>query len=283
MNDRLTALSQIKIDTLVNMIKMAYAFENWEEVISLSESLLEIANLTKYSERQMQCSDSMEKPVVYYFGYSYLMKGLALQKLRAYTESIDCVIRYSDLSWVEDTNQENKYYTDSFKVFAKANLLTLEILLGNKDKLPDYIEVLHENEDEILPGLITVVESALVHDFNADLQITQLVPYISNYHHYNRPVRIAYYLTVHYLLALYHYKNKKYSDAINFTLHNLTISDRLGNDKYFKKSVALFELLKTHATVPQITEYSSILNSILKGEIENEESFDLNSIIGSAE
>lgn len=278
MRSRISALSQIKIDTLVNMIKMSYSFEDWNEAISLSESLLELAHLTKEPEKRFSCLDSMEKPPVYYFGYSYLMKGLALQKLRSYSESKECVNRYSDLSWVEDSSEESQYYIDKFKVFAKVNALTLDILSGNKEKLPEYLHVLMDNGDEIIPGLITIIESALAHDFNVDSEIEQLTPYIAKYKHQNRPVRISYYLTVHYLLALYYYKNRQYTDAITYTLHNITLSDKLRNDKFFKKSITLFEFLKTYANDSQTAEYSRILNSIFKGEIENEESFDFNCI-----
>lgn len=266
-------LNEIEIDTVVHMIKMAYSFENWEKVITLSENLLEMSSPTNNSKARTK------KPIVYYFGYSHLMKGLALQKLKAYKESMECVHLYSDLSWVDD-NQDSKYFIDSFQSFAKANLLTLQILMGSKEKLTEYLEFLLSNPEEILPGIITIIESALVHNFEVDDGISRLVSYISQYNHHNRTVRIACYLTVHYLLALYYCKNKKFAIALDYTLHNITLSDKLNNDRYFKKSIALFDVLKTHASVPQLTEYSHTLNSILKGEIEDEESFDFSSIIG---
>lgn len=259
MYNKRSALTQIKIDTLVNMIKMSYTFEDWNEVISLSEGLLELAQLTKNREKQFPCLDSMEKPPLYYFGYSYLIKGLALQKLRAYSESRECINRYADLSWVEDSSEENPYYIDRFKDFAKANSLTIDVLSGNKERLPEYLDVLTDNSDEIIPGLITIIESALTHNYNVDAEIEKLTPYISKYKHQNSPVRISYYLTVHYLLALYHYKNQRYTAAIDYALHNLTISDKLNHDKFFKKTVALFEFLKTHATNVQTAKYSHIL------------------------
>ncbi|MGM1044738.1 MAG: hypothetical protein ACQEXX_01190 [Bacillota bacterium] len=264
-------VDEIDIDTLVSMIKMAYAFDNWKQVISLSDDLLEKS--TPDNKKIL-----MKKPLVYYFGYSHLMKGLALQKLKIYKESMACVHIYSDLNWI-DNSQEGKYYIDSFQTFAKANLLTLELLMGVSDKLPEYLDILIKNPDEALPGLITIIESALVHNFDVDKEISQLIPYISEYNHQNRPVRIAYYLTAHYLLALYYYKKRKYSNAIVFTLHNITESDKLSNDRYFKRSIALFDVLKAHASVPQMTEYSDKLHSILRRAIENEENFDFDSVI----
>ena len=265
-------VDEIDNDTLVSMIKMAYAFENWEKVISLSDDLLEMS--TPENKKM-----SMKNPLVYYFGYSHLMKGLALQKLKNYKESMACVHIYSDLNWI-DNSQEGKYYIDSFQTFAKANSLTLELLMGDRNKLTEYLDILIKNPDEILPGLITIIESSLVHNFDVDKEISLLLPYISEYSHQNRPVRIAYYLTVHYLLALYYYKKKKYSDAIVCTLHNITESDKLSNERYFKRSIALFDVLKSHASVPQMAEYSDTLHLILRRVIENEEDFDFDSVIG---
>ncbi|MFC7680746.1 hypothetical protein [Paenibacillus sp. GCM10028914] len=152
--------------------------------------------------------------------------------------------------------------------------------MGDRDKLPDYLDLIKMDPDEILPGIITILESALVHNFEIDHEISQLISYISEYDHQYRPVRIAYYLTAYYLLALYYCKRKNFANAIIYTLHNITESDKLNNDRYFKRSIALFDVLKTHASVLQITEYSHILNSILRGVVENEESFDFNSVVG---
>ncbi len=187
----------IETDSLVNLIKMAFAFENWERVISLSENLLKISSPANNSKIKMK------RPFIYYLGYSHLMKGLALQNLKAYQESMECVRLYSDLSWVDD-NQENKYYIDKFQTFAKGNALTLELLMGDKEKLTEYLDFLLSTPDEILPGIITIIESALVHNFEVDHEVSQLTPFVLEYNHHQRPVRIAYYLTVNYLLALYY-------------------------------------------------------------------------------
>ncbi|MNL76093.1 hypothetical protein D3C87_2020000 [compost metagenome] len=49
-------------------------------------------------------------------------------------------------------------------------------------------------------------------------------------------------------------------------------ADKKNNDSYFKKSVALFEVLKSNASDSQLSEYSIILNKIFKGENEYEKS-----------
>ena len=264
---------EIDIDTVVSMIKKANSSENWEQIISLSDHLLNMTTPTNHNKTDMK------EPMVYYLGYSHLVKGIALQKLKLYKESMDCIHQYADLSWLED-GQESKNYIELFRTWAKANALTLEILMGNKEKLPEYLNLLLSNSEEVLPGIVSIIESALVHNYNVDYEIAQLAPYITEYKHHDGPTRINYYLTVHYLLALYFWKNKKFDIAISYTLHLIAVSDKLSNDKYFKKSVAIFDVLKTHASDLQINEYSNALNMILKGEIENEESFDFDSIIG---
>ncbi|MGM1047301.1 MAG: hypothetical protein ACQEXX_14270 [Bacillota bacterium] len=279
------SIEPIEIDSLVSMIKMAYSFENWERVISLSTTLLDSVKDIRLEQSQLiKTNKRLNRHISYYFGYSYLMKGLAHQKLKQYSKSIECVSYYADLSWLDDKTESAKIVIEDFHFFSRANSLTLEILTGNKYKMSEYIDYLENNSDQVLSGLITILESAIVHHFNIDNEISLLMRHVRDYSFYKEQVIASKYLSLQYMLALYNYLNKKYSYALDYTIHSLVASDKLNNDKYFKKSVALFEILKTHASVPQLTEYSNILNKIFKGEMENEESLNFSSyFVGSSE
>ncbi|AWB43127.1 hypothetical protein DCC85_02025 [Paenibacillus sp. CAA11] len=276
-------LDPVHIDTLVNMLKMAYSFENWDQVISLSDSLIETASRINhdYTSRPVGIysgSEPMNRSIVYYFGYSYLMKGLAYQKLKRYDKAKECVVYYADLSWVDDSNPLNEQIISDFKFFAKANRHALEILSGNLEYLPDYVEFLLSHPQEVLPGLISILEAALTFNVTIDHELDKLIQLVHEFDTYEDRVDDAYYLSFYYLLTLYSYKNKKYHNAINFTLHILTLSDKINDDKCFKKATALFETFRNHASPTQLEAYLKIQKSILKGAIENEEGIDFSSI-----
>ncbi|MBP1999658.1 hypothetical protein J2Z69_000677 [Paenibacillus shirakamiensis] len=280
MSDWLNSYDHLEIDTLVNMINMAYAFENWEKVISLSEQLLKSITINVTDDFKTKNYILMEKPIIYYFGYSHLMKGLGLQKQNALTRARECVSQYSDLSWVSN-GQNNQYYIEQFKMAAKANLITLDLLTGNKERLPEYLDFLFNNPIEILPGLITILEAALSNNYSIESEIDQLVPLMTGIN-IEQSFEISQYLSIHYLISIYFCRNKNYSKAIKYALHTISISDRLNNDMYFKKSILLYEQMKIYATSAQIEEFSTELKLMFRGEMDNEERFDLCGIVRSS-
>lgn len=110
MQDELDQIDHVDIDTLVSMSKMAYSFENWDKVISISDELLRIANLIYKGRLGQPISiqtgyKKINRPIVYYFGYGHLMKGLAYQKLKFYNKAKECIAYYEDLSWLDDSSE----------------------------------------------------------------------------------------------------------------------------------------------------------------------------------
>ncbi|MDR0270485.1 hypothetical protein [Paenibacillus sp.] len=274
MIENYTSIEQIDIDTLVNMVKMAYEFENWREVISLSASLLDSAEtINNNPYKGLHVGLETKRHISYYFGYSYLMKGLAFQKLKMFPYAFECIDYYSDLSWLDDSTDEANTVIEDFRKFAKGNLLTLEILTGNKTKLSEYVEFLEQNHDQILSGLITLLESAIYHGYSIDRELEQLTYYVQDSYHADK-VLATRYLSFSFMLSLYDSLNNNLKNAINRSLHNLVFSDKIGNDNYFKKSVILFETLKPHASASQLRDYSTLIKKIFEGEISNEEGFN---------
>lgn len=273
---------KIEIDTLVTMLKMAFSFENWDNMIKISTELYDSAYemYVEQKERNKKMQTT-ERPIVYYFGYSHLMKGLAFQKKKMYQEAKLCIANYEDLSYMSDGSPASIQVVDNFSFFAKANMYTLSILSGNLDCLEDYSDFIQENPSETLPGLITILESANIHNYDVDqildilvAEDSQLIPIDQN------PVDISYYISFLYLLSVYKLKKEKFDEALENTLQALSLSDKVEDDKIFKKCVAVFESFRAHASQSQLETYLSIQKNILKGAIEDEEGiiFDGNSI-----
>lgn len=154
-------------------------------------------------------------------------------------------------------------------------MLAFEILTGNLKKLPNYVEFLLNNPKEVLPGIISILEAALAYNVIVDHEIDLLLIHVNDFDTYENRVDSAYYLALYHLLALYRAKNKRFYEAIDYALHILAASDKLNDDKCFKKTIAFFDALRNHASPPQLETYQAIQKTILKGAIENEEGIDL--------
>lgn len=276
-----TELTQIKnsVDSLIPMLRMAYSFENWDNLIVLADEMLNKVYWPYQGKAKIQIP-FMEKPLVYYLGYGNLMKGVAHQKKKQYIEAKVCIENYMNLHLFSDGSEGNKKIVDDFRFFAKANSFTVEILSGNAESLEDYALFIQQNPTETLPGLVTILECANTNNIEVDRIIEPLLDDIINLQHEDmNSTDCTYYLSILHLLSLYYYKNNHLVDAINITIQALIFSDKIDDDKQFKKSAALFEICRSYASPQQLSEYSIILKNYLLGVIENEESTSLDIVV----
>lgn len=271
----------LDLDTIVSLMHVNYAIENWEEVLSFSDQLMVLA---KEVHEELVETDStshtFKQHIIYYFGYSHLMRGLSYQKLGDFDKAREYISFYANLDWLNDSSETSRYLIEHFKFFASANELQLDILDGNIERLPEYIQFLDNNSDQVLQGLTNIIRSANKFNYNVDAIITQLSKHVKGYTHYKDKVRASHYLSFQYELALYRNNNNDRSTAIDITLHILVVADRLGNDKYFKKAISLFEIIRKFGSVSQLKTCYTILNHIImRGDLPNEKghSFNFNS------
>ncbi|GIP46317.1 hypothetical protein J45TS6_47760 [Paenibacillus sp. J45TS6] len=200
------------------------------------------------------------------------------QKLGEFDKSREYISFYANLDWLTDSSETSKYIIDSFKFFASANELQLDILEGKKERLSEYIEFLDKNTDQAIPGLINILRSANKFDYNVDSVVDHLSRNVKDdYAVYTDKVRASQYLSYQYQLALYNHKKMDHKTAIDITLHILVAADKLSNDKYFKKAVSLFEILRSFGSVSQLKTCYDILNNIImKGDLPNEKGHSFN-------
>jgi hypothetical protein len=213
-----------------------------------------------------------KRPLVYYYGYSHLMKGLALQKLKRYDESSHCINNYVELGWFNGLDEEGHELVERFRFNATANKYTLEILKGNKGILREYVSFLNDCPEEALPAHITILEAALAHNWDVDDYLAELAVHASVFPDFEDVTNVSYYVNYLYHLSLYYFCKDRFSDALDNVLVAFESSVRIEEGRAFKKCVALFESFRGFATPNQIQRYGDILKTTLEGELKNEKS-----------
>ncbi|MDT2287101.1 hypothetical protein P7H17_15140 [Paenibacillus larvae] len=64
---------------------------------------------------------------------------------------------------------------DKFRLWAKANKYTVELLLGNTGVLDEYTNFLTDYPNEILSGLLTIIKAANTFGFSIDHILERLL------------------------------------------------------------------------------------------------------------
>ncbi|OMF27450.1 DNA-binding protein [Paenibacillus peoriae] len=262
------------LDTLVNMIKLSFSFADGANMIALCDQLYSHVN-RKYQELQLYKARKKpiqpihtKRPLVYYYGYSHLMKGMAFQKQGKYEAARDCIEKYAELGWFNGLDQYGEAEVEYYRYAARANLYALDILSGHAEVLQEYIEFLRNNPEELLPGLLSIVEGASRYDYPLEAVLESFAEQIEGFTYFEEPVNVSYYFRFCYQLALYYIKQQQFTVALGYILQSLMLSDTLGmeHEHEFRKCTAIFEIFRSQATATQQDQYITILKGVLKDE-----------------
>ncbi|WP_342480877.1 hypothetical protein NST07_33825 [Paenibacillus sp. FSL L8-0340] len=118
-------LKSINPDVIVEMLEMACRLEKWNKVIETAEILYECVQCL-YQEQQYRKAKSLpmltfelEHPMVYYYGFSHLMRGMACQEKGLYEESRAYIDKYAELGWLEDLGEDGLEVVEEFDPWPK--------------------------------------------------------------------------------------------------------------------------------------------------------------------
>ena len=264
----------IDADSLVKMLKVSFSLENWNAIIEISDKLFEVTAIIHEISENNPSQHSLERDIAYYFGYSFLMKGIAFQRIRKYNEARECINRYANLDWIKNVSEEGCVEVDYYRNISVANMYVIDLLEGKIEVLFNYVELLRNmSKDEIVPGMITVLESAITYGYSVDWVISEFKDQIRAIGTTDTKEDIRFYVDYIFLLAVYYHKQKRYTDTITLVLDILEISSRLEDEVGFRKAAALYEVLREYATTDQREVYRSLMEKILERLWKNEKGF----------
>ncbi|MFB5265874.1 hypothetical protein ACE41H_03620 [Paenibacillus enshidis] len=244
-------LDGLKIDSLVDLLKAAYILEDYDHMIEIADKLL-ISAERVYSKRKQSLELGKryvyldgKRHIVYYFGFSQLMKGIALGKKELYEESLACIKDYADLSWLDDGSKEAGEEISAFKMFAKANTFSVSLLDGKQEYLDPYVQFLKESRvEELLPGLMTILISAINHGFHVDSVFDHFKGKIGEAIEICSKSGEAIYITkFFYTLLSYHLKMKQHHVVLHNVLQALEASNNFKDVSGYKVNISVKDII----------------------------------------
>lgn len=128
-----------------------------------------------------------------------------------------------------------------------------------------YIQFLRESRiDELMPGLLNIINSSLRYDFEIDDLLESFKHKIERaveYYKHNRALYITKFL---YKMSIYYLVRNKNHVAIDIILQGLELSDILNDTRAFIKFTVIFESTRKKCTEDQQTRYYQIIDQLLK-------------------
>lgn len=262
-----------QLDALFHLARVCFALQKWkkseqyaDELRFLAETIY-IHELDKLKRNKISELPDTERPLVYYYAMGHLFKGATLEMQGMYAQAKQYVQSYADLGWFEVLDEAGHQEVERFRVWANANLYTLEVLAGNTNiigEYADYLESLPTNE--ILPGLVSIMKSANTYDFCVDELLTRFSSQISNFGQFTDAIRLDRHLRFRYQTAIYEIGKGRIVKGIDEMLRCLSLAVLMNRFEDALKCVALFEEYRQHASPIQVEQYQALVIGSKKGE-----------------
>lgn len=265
---RTSILKSLKPDIIVEILDMAVAFENWNKVMERADMLYQCVQSINEERQEHQSKGvpapyiHIERPLVYYYGLSHLMRGMAHQKMGQVDQARACIEQYADLGWTEDLDEVGMQVVQEFRHKARVNRYALEIEAGQVELLEEFVNFLLEHQEEGVFGLKAIMEAAVRHRWQIDRILyvfEDLIQGISKEYNSLNNEDMYHFC---YQRALYERWMGRPQEAVEFILQAVRLAHNLGMDRYFIRCTALLESLREEATAEQIGRYRAILEEM---------------------
>mgnify|MGYP001222870127 CR=1 FL=1 len=269
------------LDGLLLLIQLFAVKQKWDEVENYSNELTQLAE--KVYQNQLWKDDEFNptRPLVYYYGQGYLFKAGSYEHRGMFSESKKWIDKYADLSWFQGLDETGIMEVERLKLFARANLLSIEIKDGDLSSIAEYLSFLEEYPSEILEGLITLVESANKDNSLVDEYLALFSDKIEKYKnisidiwsndyvediHYKDPFNTSRYHIFFLKYAVYCFRKSLHREGLENVLHGFRFSFIINNKNGMVNSMSLFEMHRPHATDEQQSVYTEICKEVWENE-----------------
>ncbi len=248
--------THLQLDALTQLINISFASKDWKLLKQYGEELLHSTHLiyNQQKKRPHSPAKTYERPLVHYYGKSYLVQCAALEMLEEYEEAKSLIPYFSNLSWFRVLDCQGKLSVEKYAVWAMCHYYNIELLQGNKSLLKPYTDYLVFFPEEQHASLEMILKASNKHRWTIDEILIKyddiiyphdILDYLSNLTSYSMIVETNRYINIYYELAIYYFERKKTSEQLEKILLALKCAIEKYNLILTFDSTELFKKLYT--------------------------------------
>ncbi|WP_332329999.1 helix-turn-helix domain-containing protein [Paenibacillus sp. 481] len=255
----------IQLDALLKLANLCFTLQKWGDMERFSDELRELATILYKEELRKSINNMSYKIIntthhlVVYYGNGFLLKAVALENQGHYKEAKSYTLGYVDLGWFELMDERGQIAVQKFKLWAAANLYNLDLLIGKIDILPEYLQFLEKNPQELLPSLLKIIKSANLHRFQIEDIIHRYSKEIIQFENYQDVISKGLHVRFRFELGSYFFQKMRFIEGLDNIMLCLALCQGINSDKLFIKCVKVYEEYKSYATEEQKQTYKKII------------------------
>ncbi|OMF12468.1 hypothetical protein BK131_17705 [Paenibacillus amylolyticus] len=257
-----------QLDAIKDLANTYLALRYWDKVFTLAEDLEQKTKiLQSYTKKKTDKSDRITAyPLFVYRAYSNLLKSSACERQGRYEEALQYTELYASLTKIAEPDEEDQIYIDKFEGWTEANSYLYKLMMGDQGVLPAYVNYIEQNEMELLPAMINILEAANKFDHNIDDIIykfsDQINSEVTRLKGYTEQVELDMYITFLLERTIYHLNRCDYPEGMRQLMHCLEEAVKIKNQTDIIHCVALYERYRNIANAEIEHQYKLIMMEV---------------------
>ncbi|MEK5259098.1 helix-turn-helix transcriptional regulator [Paenibacillus sp. FSL L8-0663] len=274
--DRLDEIDQL--EALKDLANTYRSLRKWDKVELFAKAMGDKAKIQYKLEQQRHHvdRDNSKKPnfpLFAYWAFSHLLRAEACEGRKDYEQALQHTYAYSDLSWVNATDETTLKWKKKYEDWAVVNTYLNKLLSGDKSVLSDYVAYISSRKDEILPALDIMIEAANRYHFDVDNILKQFEEEIISFLEqkkveglYTQRFTTERYTHFARELAIYLLRKGRFSEGFAFLFSCLEKSAESNNRIQAIRCMRLFTHFKEHASAHTKEVYGNLIKAVNEDE-----------------
>lgn len=236
-----------QLDALFQLTRVSFALQKWEKSERYADELRHLADsvykleLDRVKRNKKREPLKTERHLVFYYAMGRLFKGVALELQGRYEQSKQYVRGYANLDWFELLDDVGRQEVAKFKVWARANFYTLEVLSGNTSILEEYTDYLESLPiNEVLAGFISIMKAANTYHYCVDAILERFSTQIASFAQFTDVIGLDRQLQFRYQMAIYEFGKGRIERGIEETLRCLSLANLMNRHDEALTYITLF-------------------------------------------
>ncbi|WP_336763963.1 helix-turn-helix domain-containing protein [Paenibacillus sp. USHLN196] len=262
---------EVQLDAIKDLANVYNTIHLWDKVDAWARELERKAEfqLKIQSRRRKNKRRLTAYPLFTYAAYANLLISSVYDTRKEYDEAINYLQKYMEIIEIENPTEEDQKIIDLFKKWGEGNQYAFRILLGQEEVIFPYLGYLENNPEEILTGLLNILEAANQYGFNIGHALKKFEYPINlfntDFHNkggYTDQMIDHGYRVFYYELAKYQINQYNYSLGIDALLICLDLSSSSKDELMCIKCLDLYGEYRSEATETQIRKYKKLIEKL---------------------
>lgn len=259
-----------QLDAIKDLANTYSSLRYWDKVFDLGEELEQkTVFLQSYNKRKEETQRISSYPMFVYSAYSNLIRAAACDGREEYSEALRYTEAYSRLTKIEQPSEEELFFINKFNGWAEVNRYLYRLMMGDSQVIQPYIAVVEQDEAEILPALVKIMEAANTHNLDVDPVLDRFDPYISMYGEtlevrgsYTEQITDERYIQFLKELTVYQLHRERYTEGFKHLLDCMKLANTMKSESILLQCVGLFERHRSRVTVELESKYKTIIGEV---------------------